>query len=150
MNTPIVRPVLEKNEELYELVEDFHQPFSQGDIYVPKGFEFDGASIPSPAWQLTYTPFNPIVLPASLIHDWIYYNHQLSRSDCDDLFYEMLKSSGASRFKRSSMWTAVRAFGGEYWENDSNDIAEMQQLYNTHIKNRDDRDKFILPEEIIR
>jgi hypothetical protein len=48
------------------------------------------------------------------------------------------------------MWTAVRAFGGEYWENDSNDIAEMQQLYNTHIKNRDDRDKFILPEEIIR
>lgn len=106
---------------------------SLGVIRVPKGFSFDGASIPQALWSLGLDPFNPRFLHASCVHDWLYYTHQihsgeLSRGQVDTLFGELLVKAGVDRVRVWSMVKAVRMFGGWYWPNDDQDRRVLADL----------------------
>ena len=137
-----VIPVHEK--ELYEVAEDFHVSVDGVDIWVPRGFQYDGASIPAFAWQVVYTPFNPKVMIPAVAHDWQYHSHQVDREKADELFYILLKQQGVSESKSWTMYQAVRIAGELYWPNDDEDIEKLKALYEIH-RDKTDIGKFFFP-----
>lgn len=79
---------------------------------VPKGFEWDGASIPSIFWSwLFVSPFHHTVRRASLVHDYLYSNNK-NRKLADYVFLCLMKEDGCNLFQRQIMYWAVRIFGG--------------------------------------
>jgi hypothetical protein len=125
---PVTKPDQNKLDEAYEVSADISDVYLGVVIRVPKSFQYDGASIPSPVWQLIGTPFNPRFMTAAVFHDWIYHVHHIPRDDADQLFYELLLESGVSRTKAVLMREAVQNFGGWYWENDDEDKAYIKRL----------------------
>ena len=84
-----------------------------GDVRVPRGFETDFASVPAivtnlfPRWS-TYGP-------ASVIHDWLYWNQHVAREVSDQVFLEAMVVSQVEHWKRFVLFRAVRWFGGWAW-----------------------------------
>ena len=91
---PAIR-MIEKN--LTELVEDYPVCIEGENFIIPKGFKFDGASVPRALWSITgICPFG-YVLPAAIIHDWIYTqkgkideNISYTRKQADEIFVQHL------------------------------------------------------------
>jgi hypothetical protein len=125
---PVMKPDPNKLEEAYEVVEDIQARSGTNTIKVPKFFQFDGASIPSPAWQLIGTPFQPRLMTASVFHDWIYHTHQVKKNDADDMFYNLLLKDGVGKTRAWLMYEAVSSFGESYWQNDDQDLAYIKRL----------------------
>ena len=127
----IEQPELRPNpkDDYYMLMSDYNITVNNIKIVVPKYFQYDGASIPRVGWQVTYTPFDPDVMLPSLIHDWLFYNHQVPRDIADDIFYRLLKDNGVSGLKANIMWGAVRTAGSLFWDNDDDDIKDLANLY---------------------
>ena len=143
---PIVVP--HPAENTYELRRDYRLESHGVTVVAPKFFRFDGASIPAPAWMFAYTPFHPDVMLPSLIHDWMYYNHQESREVADDMFFTLLKDNGVSNFMANAMWGAVRAGGGFFWDNDEDDIDMLVALCRK-VHRRPNFDGYKFPEDVI-
>jgi len=125
---PVVKPDLNKLEDAYEVVEDVATKGHGATIRVPKFFQYDGASIPPPAWQAIGTPFQPRFMGAAVFHDWIYHTHQIDKDEADGLFYDLLVRNGVNKIKASLMLAAVEGFGGWYWDNDKDDRDYMKRL----------------------
>ncbi|WNJ97382.1 DUF1353 domain-containing protein [Vibrio ruber] len=125
---PVTEPHSSKLDEAYEVAEDFGIVNQGISIRVPKFFQYDGASVPSAAYSIIGTPFNPRFMTAAVVHDWLYYTHLLSRSDADQLFYELLRESGVKKIKAILMREAVEAFGHFYWENNEDDLQYLSEL----------------------
>jgi hypothetical protein len=124
----------------YELTEDFNVTVVDQDIWIPKGFHYDGASIPAPAWPLTYTPFAPDVMRAAIVHDWLYHAHEDAhdehsplRKATDEIFFQLLLGDKVSAGKAKVMWAAVRTFGGVAWGNDEEDRDVVRNVYRQHV-----------------
>lgn len=84
-------------------------------ILVECGFMTDYASVPRLLWSLFPRDAGD-TRRAGVLHDWLYSYHQgFTRAQVDKLFRVALAEEGASRFKRWSMWSAVRTFGRVYW-----------------------------------
>ena len=83
---------------------------------VPKGFVTDGASIPKLFWSVVGSPFTGLYCPAALIDDYFYYTKSTSRWYADKIFLECMKDLGVSKWKRVSMWFAVRIGAGRIWK----------------------------------
>ena len=49
------------------------------------------------------------------LHDWLYTNHALSRSLCDDILAEACLVQGLSRWKIWLIWAGVRLGGWRHW-----------------------------------
>lgn len=83
---------------------------------IPAGFEYDGASVPRGAWYTTYSPFNPIVMRASLKHDFwcVTRPAKPSSQQAAQEFYRDLMSDGASQIKAKLMRRAVLWFGPQW------------------------------------
>lgn len=85
-------------------------------ITVPKGFVFDGASIPRLLWLLFPPGYGP-AHRAAAIHDYLYnygYNHY-SKRYADDLFRATMLADGANPFIAWAFWRAVRLGGKGGW-----------------------------------
>lgn len=123
---PFLKPHPKENK--YQLTRDYNLVVLNTNIVVPRYFMYDGASIPTPAWQFTFSPFHPDVMLPSLVHDWMYYNHQEDRETADDIFYELLRGSDVTHLKATAMWAAVRAGGELFWENDDHDTQMLLNL----------------------
>ncbi|MCF2858352.1 DUF1353 domain-containing protein [Pseudoalteromonas sp. SMS1] len=132
METLHLRPVLKthtnKLETAYELIEDFPYEHNGKIRWVPKYFQYDGASIPAVAYYLVGTPFNPRYMKAALVHDWLYHTHEIHRASADKLFYQMLCDAGVGNTKAVMMKFAVEKFGSWYWHNDVEDEAYKAEL----------------------
>lgn len=85
------------------------------EITVPKDFIYDGASIPSFAWTLIYTPFHPDMMLPALIHDYLYKTHETDRDTADSIFYYLLIENGVEKITAEVMHAAVRIGGGSHW-----------------------------------
>lgn len=131
---PVVKPNKNKLDEAYEVAKDFLVTYENNDIWVPKFFQYDGASIPSIAWQIIGTPFNPKFMKAAVVHDWLYHTHQIEKKAADELFYILLIKNGVNKVKAILMKEAVENFGGWYWENDSDDKEYIKMLKDKIIK----------------
>ena len=97
-------------------------------MVVPKYFQYDGSSIPTAAWPLIGTPFNPRFMYASVFHDWVYHTHMMARKTADQMLYDLLVGDGVPDTKAWIMFTAVDNFGKSYWKNDPDDNAYIKRL----------------------
>ncbi len=94
---PSFRPFQDK----LELAEDFKIRIDNQLILIPKGFKFDGASIPNFVWAiLDLKPTDSQMLVPSLVHDFLFTYKLFSRE----------------KWKVTAMYQAVRIFGGGHWE----------------------------------
>lgn len=101
--------------ELYSLDGDYHIKIGDRQFDIPDGFQFDGASIPSIFWIAIYSPYNPKVLRAALVHDYLYATQITTRKYADDTFRDLLAQCHVTPWRRRAMWLAVRWFGWIYW-----------------------------------
>lgn len=146
LKQPTLKPI-PNGVERYELLRDYKVEAEGVSVTVPQYFRYDGASIPKPAWQLIYTPFHPDVMAPSLVHDWLFYSHQVDRRKTDDIFYTLLKKNGVSNLMANTMWVAVRTSGFLSWKNDEEDIEDLVKLCNK-VRNRPDFDAYHFPSEV--
>ena len=109
----------------WELMEDYFYIMPDGTVlFVPKGFVFDGASIPRVFWLLL-SPTGLLLIP-SLFHDYMYthgfivralpaedalHTSPVSRKYADDLFVTVALAVNGIRFVAWGAWAAVRVFG---------------------------------------
>lgn len=103
---------------MYEVAAPFsYYSDDENRITVPRGFQFDGASIPLFA-RIFLPRIHPNYLQAAALHDWLYstaHKHGRSRKWCDDMFCEAMGALGTPDFWRNLMWAAVRIGGGCGW-----------------------------------
>lgn len=136
MYQPDIRPV---TDTLYRLNEDYTYVWIQRNIVtqitVPKGFTYDGASVPRFLWSLSGLTRDGLIRAAALVHDWIYMNDgalpecsmrefnkgwtcisgRWTRKDSDKLFLKMMLEAGIENYRANRAYACVRLFGGLYW-----------------------------------
>ena len=110
------------------------------EVWIPRGYKWNGASIPRPLWAIIGSRFEPDRLLASLRHDWIYLVHCADRKSADRLFRDDLLAAGMAAWKAKTMYSAVRAFGGCSWPTSEADQAEINRV-RAMLTERPDRDK---------
>ena len=135
--------------KLYILLKDYPAVYGDMKILIPKGFVFDGASIPFIGWLPTYTPFHPLVMASAICHDWIFLNHQTDQKTADQILYDRLVLNGASPFKSKLMYRAVRIGGGLFWQPGADKIKDLQTLYDS-CKNSLDFDLYQFPVDLVK
>jgi hypothetical protein len=143
MNQPSLIPISDRGNARYELEKDYsHRWYAEGHawlIQIPAGFRLDGASVPWIGTVLTGIQRDGLHRAAALVHDWIYRHAgqlpirsfkryspaikdwmpmpvEWTREQADKLFANMLAESGVSKFRRRTMYLAVRAFGWRSWK----------------------------------
>lgn len=104
----------------YELYASYVCPITG--ICVPKGFKYDGASIPRVLWSLVGMRPDGLNRAAALVHDWCYVNGgivttdtcddlTLTKKDADRLFRDLLIKANAKKLRTKLAYIAVRWFG---------------------------------------
>lgn len=83
-------------------------------ITVPRGFVFDGASVPVPFRGLLPMA-HPSYLQAAALHDWMLGAGQWPRRYADTVFREALAVLGMPPFWRDLMFAAVRIGAARAW-----------------------------------
>ncbi len=78
-------------------------------VVVPTGFVTDFASVPRAPF--TYWLFGGVGDEAAVVHDFLYERGLVPREQADDVYLEALEACGVVKWRRLSMWAAVRAFG---------------------------------------
>ncbi|HEX7939076.1 MAG TPA: DUF1353 domain-containing protein, partial [Gemmatimonadaceae bacterium] len=112
----------------YELLEDVAYQAPNRVVLVPRMFSYDGASIPSWAWRVIYTPFDPIVMLPALVHDWIYLSHEVTKPEADLVLRDLLRRNGVPGWRQFLIYWAVRLAGAFAWRNSAQDLAYANWL----------------------
>lgn len=97
-----------------------------GALTMPAGFWFNGASIPAPFWQLTFSPFDPRIIEAAAIHDWLYTAKIVPREVADSELKHRIQRAGWLR--REAIYKAVELFGGMSWTDTMQDCDYLRHL----------------------
>lgn len=102
----------------FRLKEDLiYRSSNNTDMIIPKGFVYDGASIPAILTN-TLPRFGCKYDRASCLHDWLYSttnSHSYTRKECDEIFYKAMLSDKVDKNLAKLMYLAVRAFGAKYY-----------------------------------
>ncbi len=98
----------------YELVSDFVQHTSYGEIRVPMGTVTDLASIPRILWMIL-PPFGRYS-QAAVVHDYLYKSGLFTRKEADKIFKELMLRYGTYKWKANVMYRSVRIFGRGAWK----------------------------------
>lgn len=83
-------------------------------IVVPAGFSTDFASVPRIFWSIL-PPWGPYA-PAAIVHDYLYVTGIIPKKQADDIFLKIMKNLKVSKWKRNTMYQAVKLGGGEAWD----------------------------------
>jgi len=138
LKQPIIVPIGRRKYLLKEgYVYGWLGEASRKRIYVPSGFEYDGASVPRGAWTFIGMTPDGLHRAGALVHDFIYkYGgilpsdsyarmingqwtnslYQFSRKEADNLFLKMMAQAGVTKIRRTLAYWAVRMFGWSSWE----------------------------------
>lgn len=88
---------------------------------VPKGYWFDGASVPRFLWSIA-SPTGK-AFEAACLHDWLYdtrgSHYKLTRKQVDIIFLQHMEKDRVSCLQRYMYYLGVRIFGGYYWQKDT-------------------------------
>lgn len=126
LNERIERPVVRFHGECnWELVKTYRL----NGHTVPRGFRFDGASIPRFLWW--WNQPSGIAFPAAIVHDFHYSHQPVPRKFADRSFYWNLIGIGVRTTAAWLMWAAVRVFGGKAWRNHKSE-ADARKARPTH------------------
>jgi hypothetical protein len=111
LSTLDIRYVGKNDEEKWELLQPFvYQSDVAGiTITVPAGYITDLASVPR--FPLAYWLTGGKAKLASVPHDFLCETKLVSREMADKVFLEAAELAGVPGWRRSVMWTAVRAYG---------------------------------------
>ena len=147
---PIVspRPTWEAPEDLpcFELVEDY-AILACGIVWsVPHGYQFPGAHLPRALWTALTYPADPLIMAASLVHDFNYFTHWQTRDLTDQAFREILLSCGIPPIQARLMYEAVVEWGASYWTNTKEDAAYLELIRTRLIAEGADISPFGFPE----
>lgn len=104
----------------YLLLSDYEFSYRGVKYKVPAGFWFNGASIPKLFWQVICSPFDPRILEAALVHDWLYTSKILEREQADE--YLLCSLKGFNRLQEVAIHRAVRLGGGLAWRDNKLDL----------------------------
>ena len=85
-----------------------------GEITVPAGFAWDGASIPRILHGIL--PIWGAHVGAALIHDYLYKTKPCTREQADQAFRELMVQDGVPPRKARVMYRAVQALGQDRWD----------------------------------
>jgi len=139
---PDVRPVI---DDRYVLMEEYTYTWSESGalfrITVPRGFEYDGASVPRLLWGVTGLRPDGLIRAAALVHDFVYAFRgdlpprgfeiyvdnsfwaecqlEIDRAWADRLFNRIMRESGVGRTRRWLAYSGVRAGGWLAWRKDT-------------------------------
>lgn len=89
--------------------------FKRDGITIPKGFVWDGASVPRWFWSIV--PRWGRFSSAALIHDYLYATggkHKdlmMTRDEVDNLFYRHMIEDGTAKWRAWIIWFSVHLFG---------------------------------------
>lgn len=84
-------------------------------VLVPKGFASDGMSVPRLLWGVISPQYDPRTLAPSVVHDWLYTVHIVSRREADEWFKSALLANGFGTVRTWLVFCAVRVFGETHW-----------------------------------
>lgn len=112
--------VNENGETIAILKKDYTIKIQKFKLTVPKGFSFDGNSIPRCLWFFFGHPLAGVQIIAAMIHDYLYKTGSIPRSDADFLYYCLLRSVEIGLLKRSLMWLGVRIGGWLHYNKNKN------------------------------
>lgn len=86
-----------------------------GQIFVPKGFKTDMASIPRLLWNLL--PPIGTYDKAAVLHDFLYATapHGMSRKEADVILNQAMEICGVGSFRRFIIYAGVRVGGWVPW-----------------------------------
>jgi hypothetical protein len=114
LGLPEFKPIL--GTKLYELTQDFAYVEASGKRHnIPKGFRFDGASIPRFLWPVVGHPLECDFVVGAIIHDFLC-GRTLTAKDrlaADRVFDEVNDYTGVGDCKRWTLYRGVRI--GAWW-----------------------------------
>lgn len=123
----------------WQLVENWEFDLPDGRrVLIPKGFVFDGASIPRPLWALL-SPTGLLLIPG-LIHDFGYrydyiyvvgkdgeickQDQAMGQTHWDEMFYQVAKQVNGMVLLDWLAWLALTTFGWLSWKSNRNRSAK--------------------------
>ena len=119
----------------YRAVEDFEFVTMDGRrLIVPQGFWYNGASIPAAFWQLTFTPFDPRIIEAACIHDWLYTCRSVEREIADKTLVFYMRKSPSVKIRSWLVGAAVRTFGNFAWQESLRDREYREHIFTSIIR----------------
>jgi hypothetical protein len=83
-------------------------------IIIPKGFNTNFASTPRIIWSIL-PPWDSRYGKPAILHDYLYYSNLYTKRESDLIFFEAMKNQNVSKWKRYSMYYAVKFFGFICW-----------------------------------
>lgn len=100
----------------YRLACDYLVGVAGHALTIPAGYAYDGASIPTLiglTWVATYSPYEPCVMRAALVHDWLCDQRMpaIGYRTAAETFYRHLLADGAGRRRSWMMYQAVLRAG---------------------------------------
>jgi hypothetical protein len=128
LDNPRLEPFEHRGKTLMRLTEDWCFAIDDKKYWIPKGYFYDGASIPRIFWSVIGSPFEPDFWAGALAHDWLYFTHFVTRQVADEVLYQILRQSGVGIVRAKVIWSAVRTCAGFAWELTPDDLSEMQCL----------------------
>jgi hypothetical protein len=111
----------------YYVVQNFYPGVAER-LVVPRPFSYDGATVPWFAQLPMFTPYDPQVMRAACVHDWLYTYHVVSRERADQLLRDLLIDDGLDYHKAWAIHRAVRTFGRSAWANNKAELAYVDWL----------------------
>ncbi len=87
------------------------------EVSIPRGYRWDGASIPRFCWWIIGRPKDPRFALASLVHDWICEEAETrpQRVFGDACFLWLLRDAGVAPWRHYAMFLAVTAYRRLVW-----------------------------------
>lgn len=140
LSQPACRPCA-KRADWVEFAADWFFVVDGKQIIIPKGYYYNGASIPRVFWAIIGSPFEPDFWAGAGAHDFIYLTHIFTRPEADEILFQLIRQSGVGLGRARTIWGAVRACGYPAWTNNKQDRAELAEL-RAMIAERPDSDKF--------
>lgn len=96
-------------------------------VTVPRGYWYNGGSIPSLLWAATFSPFDTDIIDWFGFHDFSYLTHCVDKTVADHTLQRGLELAGFG--KRAALVAgAVATFGNKFWSRDLQDLRYLNFL----------------------
>lgn len=115
-NLPTVE-VLEHKADDRGNIYTLQKPINYCGVWVPAGFECDGASVPRFLWGVVFPPGDKQAMYAAVFHDFVCRTHprHWSRKQADDAFLFLMRAGGVPSWRAQKAYWGVRLFGMSAW-----------------------------------
>lgn len=120
--TPLREERIIGTRNTYKLLEELVWDDGVTLIVVPKGFIYNGGSVPQALWWFI-PPKGSKADRAFCLHDFLYASHMCSRKRADQLMLDAMVFDKFDYVRREAAYRAVRLFGDKAWNENTADKA---------------------------